>query len=86
MLIVIAGASYIHYIYVRVCEVSLEIYRTHRCSVHMAYVCPCMSTAHPPSSYTSSSSSPPSSSSCHELIGIEIPLGINYARRLLNKN
>ena len=45
MLIALACASYVHHIYVRVCEVPWEMYRTHRCSVRDASVCPCMGTA-----------------------------------------
>ena len=45
MLVWLADASYVQDAYVRVCEVPWQMYRTHRCSVHVASMCPCMGTA-----------------------------------------
>ena len=48
MLAWIPDASYVQDAYVHVCEVPWQMYRTHRCFVHVASMCPCMGTAHLP--------------------------------------
>ena len=47
MLVWLADASYVQDANVRVCKVTWQMYRTHRCSVHVASMCPCTGTAHP---------------------------------------